>query len=69
MLNTGTDRTVEKLLRQQAALAAFGSFAFREPDLKDILTKTAQICASSLEVPFCKICRYRPVEDDLLIEA
>lgn len=69
MLNTGTDRTVEKLLRQQAALAAFGSFAFREPDLKDILTKAAQICASSLEVPFCKICRYRPVEDDLLIEA
>jgi hypothetical protein len=26
-------RTIEKLLRQQAALANFGSFAFREPDL------------------------------------
>jgi hypothetical protein len=30
-------RTIEKLLRQQAALATFGSFAFRERDLKRIL--------------------------------
>ncbi len=64
-----TERTVEKLLRQQAALAAFGSFAFRETDLLKILTEAARICAASLEVPFCKICRYRDAEDDLLIEA
>jgi two-component sensor histidine kinase len=64
-----TNRTVEKLLRQQAALAAFGSFAFRETDLLKILTEAARICAASLEVPFCKVCRYRPAEDDLLIEA
>ena len=69
MSDTGADRTVEKLLRQQAALAAFGSFAFREPDLKDILTEAARICASSLGVPFYKVCRYRPDKDDLLIEA
>lgn len=62
-------RTVEKLLRQQAALAAFGSFAFREVDLQKILEEAARICADSLEVPFCKICRYRPAENDLLIEA
>jgi two-component sensor histidine kinase len=62
-------RTVEKLLRQQAALAKFGSFAFKETDLLAILTEAARICAMSLEVPFCKICRYRPAENDLLIEA
>jgi two-component sensor histidine kinase len=63
------DRTIEKLLRQQAALAKFGSFAFKETDLHKILTEAAIICAASLEVPFCKICRYRAAEDDLLIEA
>ena len=64
-----SSRTVEKLLRQQAALAAFGSFAFRETDLLAILTQAARICAASLGVPFCKVCRYRAVENDLLIEA
>jgi len=64
-----TDRTVEKLLRQQAALAEFGSFAFKEPDLLRILTEAARICAASLGVPYCKVCRYRTTENDLLIEA
>jgi two-component sensor histidine kinase len=69
MSHSSPDRTVEKLLRQQAALAEFGTFAFREPDLLKILTEAARICATSLEVPFCKVCRYRPDENDLLIEA
>jgi two-component sensor histidine kinase len=64
-----TDRTVEKLRRQQAALAKFGRFAFNETDLLTILMEAARICAESFEVPFCKICRYRPAENDLLIEA
>jgi GAF domain-containing protein len=62
-------RTIEKLLRQQAALANFGSFAFRECDLQKILTEAARICAQSLEVPYAKICRYRAAENDLLVEA
>jgi two-component sensor histidine kinase len=69
MVLNNTDRTVEKLLRQQAALAAFGTFAFGEMDLQKILMEAARICAASLGVPFCKICRYRPIENDLLIEA
>ena len=69
MSDSNNDPTVEKLLRQQAALAAFGAFAFREPDLHRILTEAARICAASLEVPFCKVCRYRAAENDLLIEA
>jgi len=64
-----SDRTIERLLRQQAALAIFGSFAFKETNLLVILNEAARICATSLEVPFCKICRYRAAENDLLIEA
>lgn len=63
------DRTIERLLRQQAALAKFGSFAFVETDLQKILTEAARICAESLGVPFSKICRYRPEQDDLLVVA
>jgi two-component sensor histidine kinase/putative methionine-R-sulfoxide reductase with GAF domain len=62
-------RTIEKLLRQQAALANFGSFAFREADLQKILTEAARICAQSLTVPFAKVCRYRAAQNDLMVEA
>lgn len=60
---------VEKLLRQQAALATFGTFALRESDLHKILTEAAQVCADGLSVPFSKVCKYREAEQDLLIEA
>jgi two-component sensor histidine kinase len=62
-------RTIEKLLRQQAALANFGSFAFGERELQKVLTEAARICAQSLNVPYAKICRYRALENDLLVEA
>jgi two-component sensor histidine kinase len=62
-------RTTEKLLRQQAALAKFGTFAFREENLGKILHEAARVCADSLGVPFSKVCRYRTAENDLLIEA
>jgi len=60
---------VERLQRQQEALAAFGTFAFRESDLQAVLTEAARICAQCLDVPFAKICRYRREEDDLLVVA
>ena len=60
---------VMKLLRQQAALAAFGTFAFQESDVSKILNEAARICADSLGVKFSKICRYREAENDLIIEA
>ena len=60
---------IARLLRQQAALAGFGGFAFRENDLAKILTEAARACAECLGVPFCKICRYRHEENDLLVEA
>jgi two-component sensor histidine kinase len=60
---------VRKLLRQQTAIARFGSFALRESDLLRVLTEAARVCAESLNVPFAKVCRYRSSENDLLIEA
>jgi two-component sensor histidine kinase len=60
---------IERLLRQQAALATFGSYAFREPVLLNILNEAARVCAEGLDVPFCKVCRYREIENDLLIVA
>jgi two-component sensor histidine kinase len=61
--------TATKLLRQQAALASFGSFALRQGDLMTVLSEAARVCAESMDVPFSKVCRYRPAENDLLIEA
>ena len=60
---------VAVLLRQQAAIASFGSFALRQSDLLTVLMEAARVCAEGLSVPFCKVCRYRPAENDLLIEA
>ena len=60
---------VRKLLLQQTAIAGFGSFALRQSDLLKVLTEAARVCAKGLSVPFCKVCRYRPEENDLLIEA
>lgn len=62
-------RHIDRLLRQQASLAAFGSYAFSEPQLGKILTEAARVCAEGLGVPFCKVCRYRAEENDLLIVA
>ena len=60
---------VQKLLRQQAAIAQFGSFALRERDLMNILTEAVRVCAEGLSVPFSKVCRYRPGKNDLLVVA
>ena len=60
---------VRNLLRQQAAIAGFGTFALRQNDLLTVLTEAARVCAAGLDVPFCKVCRYRDAENDLLIEA
>jgi two-component sensor histidine kinase len=56
-------------MRQQTAIAHFGSFALREGDLLNILTEASRACAESLGVPFAKVCRYRAPENDLVIEA
>ncbi len=66
---TGDAGQVRKLLRQQAAIASFGSFALRQSDLHTVLTEAARVCAEGFGVPFSKVCRYRADENDLLVEA
>jgi signal transduction histidine kinase len=60
---------MDGLRRQQAALANFGTFAFLEPILGNILSEAARVCAEGLRVPFAKICRYRKEHNDLLVVA
>jgi signal transduction histidine kinase len=60
---------LQKVLRQQAATARFGSFALRELDLMKILSEATRICAEGLSVPFSKVCRYRAEQNDLLTVA
>lgn len=60
---------IEGLLRRQVALTDFGSYALREQELSNILSEAAWITAECLNVPFAKICRYRPEENDLIVEA
>jgi len=60
---------VQKLLRQQAAIAQFGSFALRQQDLSKILAEAVRVCAEGLNVPFSKVCQYRAEQNDLLIVA
>src|SRR5260370_18296708 len=55
----------QKLLRQQAAVARFGGFALREPDLTKILTEAARPCADGLAVPFSQVCQH-PAETNAL---
>jgi two-component sensor histidine kinase len=62
-------KQVQKLLRQQEALARFGKFAFREESLPDILTEAARACAHGLDVRYCKVLKHRMPENDLLVEA
>jgi two-component sensor histidine kinase len=69
MPDQAQEQSVARLLRQQAALAAFGSYAFREPVLVRVLSEAARVCAEALDVPLCKVCRCREAEDDLLIVA
>ncbi|MBC7580658.1 MAG: GAF domain-containing protein [Tardiphaga sp.] len=60
---------LKKVLRQQAAIAEFGTFALRELDLMKVLTEAARVCADGLNVPFSKVCRYRAEHNDLLTVA
>jgi two-component sensor histidine kinase/DNA-binding response OmpR family regulator len=58
-----------RLRRQQSDLAGFGSFALGERDLQLILVEAARVCVASFGVCYCCIYRYRPEENDLLVEA
>ncbi len=63
------NRDVESLLRQQAALAGFGSFAFREANLSTVFEEAARVCAVSLNTTYCVIYRFGNETAGLVVEA
>jgi two-component sensor histidine kinase len=63
------DRTLERVLAQQAALAEFGSYAFNEGELSKVLNEAVRICALSLNVPYCKICQFDSTKRTVLVVA
>jgi len=60
---------MQKLLRQQTAIARFGSFALRELDLTNILDEAVRVCAEGLGVRFSQVWRYRAENNDLVVAA
>jgi two-component sensor histidine kinase len=62
-------KEVQKLLYREKALATFGTFAFREPDLQSVLDEAARVCADCLGALFSKICKFQPTENDLRVVA
>jgi two-component sensor histidine kinase len=60
---------VIKLIRQQEALAEFGTFAFQSVDLQLVLDEAARLCAFCLDADFATICEYRPLHNDLIVVA
>ncbi len=58
-----------RLRRQWAALAELGRFALNERDLGRVLQEAARVCTECFEAAYCTIYRYRPVQNDLLVEA
>jgi two-component sensor histidine kinase len=63
------ERQIERLLGREKALADFGTFAFSESDLGKILSEAARVCAQSLGVSHCKVCKYQPTVKDLRVVA
>lgn len=63
------NRPDSPLSRRIKALAAFGTFAFRQTKLQPILDESARVCAECMGVPFSKICMYRPEENNLIVVA
>jgi signal transduction histidine kinase len=66
---TDTAALIQKLLRQQAAMARFSSLALREPDPAKILAEAARACAEGLGASLSRVFRHRAEENDLLVVA
>ncbi len=60
---------MEKILRQETAIAEFGSYAFSEKDVARILEQACIICAELLGVNFSKICEYNKKSKRLVVVA
>ncbi len=56
-------------IRQQAILSELGVFALQGMGLTELFSQTARLTAEGLEAEFCKIMRYLPEQQHLLVAA
>ena len=56
-------------LRQQSLLADFGRAAMQTRDLRMILQKATELCASGLQAQFAKVLEFEPDEERLTVRA
>ncbi|HEX9464703.1 MAG TPA: GAF domain-containing protein [Alphaproteobacteria bacterium] len=69
MRTGGARQLLRRVLHQQSVLAKFAKQVIREPDLQKILTDAARACANGTGVRYCKVLRYRPSDNDLIVQA
>lgn len=56
-------------LRQQSLLGEFGRFAMQTRDLRKILQRATELCASGLQAQFAKVLEYDPEKAQLTVRA
>ena len=61
--------SIQKILRQQTAIAEFGSYAFGEKNVARILDRACIICSELLGANFSKICEYNKRTKHLVVVA
>ena len=64
-----TLRALEQRIRQQEILSELGVLALQGAAFEALLTETVRLTAEGLRVQFCKVLRYIPEENRLLVQA
>ena len=64
-----TLRALEERIRQQEILSELGVLALQGAAFEALLTETVRLTAEGLRVQFCKVLRYIPEENRLLVQA
>lgn len=64
-----TLRALEQRIRQQEILSELGVLALQGAAFEELLTETVRLTAEGLRVKFCKVLRYIPEENRLLVQA
>lgn len=58
---------LKRRLKQQSAVAAFGSYALHEPNFAKVMDRAVQVAADVLDVPLTKILRFVDSADHLIL--
>ena len=64
-----TQRALNQRIRQQEILSELGVIALQGANFEQLLTETVRLTAEGLRVHFCKVLKYIPDENRLLVQA